>query len=63
MRGFRREVGWPSDIAVFDRDAMVIAQTTREDGALGLRSAAPQDDGVRQFLGPLRDAAATIAAA
>jgi len=35
MRAFRRQVGWPSDIAVFDRDAMVIAQTTREDGAMG----------------------------
>jgi len=35
MAAFRREVGWPSDIAVFDRDAMIVAQTTREDGAMG----------------------------
>jgi len=34
MQGFRKEIGWPSDIAVFDGDAMVIAQTTREPGSL-----------------------------
>jgi IclR family transcriptional regulator, mhp operon transcriptional activator len=35
MRAFRRDVGWPSDIGVFDRDAMVVAQTTREPGVMG----------------------------
>jgi len=34
MREFRKEIGWPSDIAVFDHDAMVVAQTTREPGSL-----------------------------
>ena len=34
MREFRKEIGWPSDIAVFDRDAMVVAQTTRESGSM-----------------------------
>jgi IclR family mhp operon transcriptional activator len=34
MREFRRQIGWPSDIAVFDHDAMVVAQTTREPGSL-----------------------------
>jgi IclR family mhp operon transcriptional activator len=34
MREFRRKIGWPSDIAVFDHDAMVVAQTTREPGSL-----------------------------
>ncbi|SEC08119.1 transcriptional regulator, IclR family [Rhizobiales bacterium GAS188] len=34
MREFRKEIGWPSDIAVFDRDAMVVAQTTREPGSM-----------------------------
>jgi IclR family mhp operon transcriptional activator len=35
MRAFQRDVGWPSDIGVFDGDAMVVAQTTRESGAMG----------------------------
>lgn len=34
MREFRKEIGWPSDIAVFDNDAMVVAQTTRESGSM-----------------------------
>lgn len=34
MQEFRRQIGWPSDIAVFDRDAMVVAQTTREAGSM-----------------------------
>src|SRR5262249_14693633 len=34
MREFRRQIGWPSDIAVFDHDAMAVAQTTREPGSL-----------------------------
>lgn len=29
MQDFRKQIGWPSDIALFDGDAMVIAQTTR----------------------------------
>ena len=34
MRAFREEIGWPSDIALFDRDAMIVAQTTREPGSM-----------------------------
>jgi IclR family transcriptional regulator, mhp operon transcriptional activator len=34
MREFRKQIGWPSDIAVFDHDAMAVAQTTREPGSL-----------------------------
>jgi IclR family mhp operon transcriptional activator len=34
MRAFRKEIGWPSDIALFDRDAMIVAQTTREPGSM-----------------------------
>ncbi len=26
---FRSRIGWPSDVAIFDRDAMVLVQTTR----------------------------------
>lgn len=29
---FRNTIGWPSDIAVFDVDAMVVLQTSRESG-------------------------------
>lgn len=31
---FRNTIGWPSDIALFDRDAMVIVQTSRGYGPL-----------------------------
>lgn len=31
---FRNAIGWPSDIALFDFDAMVVAKTTRESGPL-----------------------------
>lgn len=31
---FRNAIGWPSDIALFDYDAMVVAQTSRESGPL-----------------------------
>lgn len=31
---FRNTIGWPSDIALFDRDAMVVVQTTRGTGPL-----------------------------
>lgn len=34
MRAFRKEIGWPSDVALFDRDAMVVAQTTRMPGSM-----------------------------
>ncbi|HFZ8995302.1 TPA: IclR family transcriptional regulator C-terminal domain-containing protein [Citrobacter freundii] len=31
---FRNTIGWPSDIALFDRDAMVVVQTSRGYGPL-----------------------------
>lgn len=31
---FRNTIGWPSDIALFDRDAMVVVQTSRGSGSL-----------------------------
>lgn len=31
---FRNTIGWPSDIALFDRDAMVVVQTSRGSGPL-----------------------------
>jgi IclR family mhp operon transcriptional activator len=34
MQEFRKQIGWPSDIALFDRDAMIVAQTTRDSGSL-----------------------------
>jgi len=34
MREFRKEIGWPSDIAIFDHDAMIVAQTPREAGSM-----------------------------
>ncbi len=34
MHEFRKQIGWPSDIAIFDRDAMIVAQTTREPGSM-----------------------------
>lgn len=34
LRKFRKEIGWPSDVALFDRDAMIVAQTSRESGLL-----------------------------
>lgn len=34
LNEFRRAIHWPSDIAVLDRDSMVIAHTTRADGSL-----------------------------
>jgi IclR family transcriptional regulator, mhp operon transcriptional activator len=36
LNAFRRSVGWPSDFAVFDGDAMVITATNREFGTLSL---------------------------
>lgn len=34
MQDIRKQIGWPSDIAVFDRDAMVVAETTREPSSM-----------------------------
>jgi IclR family mhp operon transcriptional activator len=34
MQEFRKQIGWPSDIAIYDRDAMIVAQTTREPGSM-----------------------------
>lgn len=34
MEALRRTVGWPSDVAVFDGDAMVVAHTSRAEGRL-----------------------------
>jgi IclR family mhp operon transcriptional activator len=39
LQHYRLKVGWPSDIAVFDRDAMVIADTSREGSILSLKRA------------------------
>ncbi len=36
MAAFRRRVGWPSDLAVCDRDEMIVVQTSREQGPLHL---------------------------
>lgn len=29
LKAFRQEVGWPSDVAIFDRDAMVVVDSSR----------------------------------
>jgi IclR family transcriptional regulator, mhp operon transcriptional activator len=34
MQEFRKRIGWPSDIALFDRDAMIVAQTTRDSNSM-----------------------------
>jgi IclR family mhp operon transcriptional activator len=31
---FRNDIGWPSDLAIFDRDAMLVVETSREAGPL-----------------------------
>jgi len=31
---FRQKIGWPSDFAICDRDAMILVRTTREPGPL-----------------------------
>jgi IclR family mhp operon transcriptional activator len=36
LAAFRRKIGWPSDIGIFDGDAMVIAATSRDLGVLVL---------------------------
>ncbi len=34
LNDFRKQIQWPSDIAVFDDDAMIVAHTTRQPGSL-----------------------------
>lgn len=34
LAGFRAEIGWPSDVAIFDRDAMLVVETSREAGPM-----------------------------
>lgn len=36
LAAFRRSVGWPSDLAICDRDEMIVVQTSREQGPLHL---------------------------
>lgn len=36
MSAFRKSIGWPSDIALFDHDAMVIVASNREFGVMSL---------------------------
>lgn len=36
MNAFRQRIGWPSDVAIFDRDAMIVVQTTRDAGPLSM---------------------------
>lgn len=37
LRDFRHKVGWPSDVAVFDRDAMIVVETSRAAELLQFR--------------------------
>jgi IclR family mhp operon transcriptional activator len=34
LNEFRKKIQWPSDIAVIDDDAMIVAHTTRQPGSL-----------------------------
>lgn len=34
MASFRTEIGWPSDVAIFDRDAMLVVETSRQAGQM-----------------------------
>jgi len=34
MTEFRDEIGWPSDVAIFDEDAMLLVETSREAGPM-----------------------------
>ncbi len=36
LSGFRETIGWPSDVAVFDQDAMVLVETSRVPGPMFL---------------------------
>ncbi len=34
MSDFRNQIGWPSDVAIFDRDAMLVVETSRQTGPM-----------------------------
>ncbi len=34
LAAFRQKVGWPSDVALFDRDAMIVVETSRQSEPL-----------------------------
>ena len=34
LAAFRNTIGWPSDVAIFDRDAMLVVETSREAGPM-----------------------------
>lgn len=34
LTGLHRDLGWPSDVAVFDGDAMLVSRTSRQEGVL-----------------------------
>jgi IclR family mhp operon transcriptional activator len=34
LAGFRRKIGWPSDISIYGDDNMIVVQTTRDQGPL-----------------------------
>ena len=34
MMQFRAEIGWPSDVAIYDQDAMLVIETSRESGPM-----------------------------
>ncbi len=36
LTDFRKSIGWPSDLAICDRGAMIVVQTSREQGPLSL---------------------------
>jgi IclR family mhp operon transcriptional activator len=36
MNEFRKRIGWPSDLAIFDRDAMILVRSTRDEGPLSM---------------------------
>lgn len=36
LAGFRTTVGWPSDVALFDHDSMLVVETSREPGPMFL---------------------------
>lgn len=49
---FQRGVSWPTDLAMFDRDAMVIVETNREPGVLSVnRQVGSRVTAVRTALG------------
>lgn len=36
MNAFRKRIGWPSDVAICDREVMIVVQTTRDSGPLSM---------------------------